>query len=162
MKNFFSPNEFRMSLGRAPDLEFSCQKVSIPGMGTQPTQIQTPFNRLQFSGDKLDYDELEVSFIVSSDLENYAEIFNWLKGSTYPEDFKQYKDLKTSDFGVESDITIITYDAQRNPSFAFSFTGCIPLRLSPMMLDVTRQTVEYVTVDALFAYQKMNFKKANT
>ena len=45
-------------------------------------------------GDKLDYDNLNITFLVDENLENYREIHGWLTGLGFPKDHSQFRALQ--------------------------------------------------------------------
>lgn len=154
--NYFTPLEFQVNIKRLPNVEFFVQKTAIPGVSGNPAIMPTPFNRLNFTPDKLQYSPLELSFIVDEEMKNYIEVFNWIKGTTFPEQYEQYRRLAESDDGVDSDITIIAFNSHKNPSIKISFTNCQPTALSPLMLDTTQADLVYPEATVTFSYDYFN------
>lgn len=150
--NYFSPLEFQVNIKRLPNVEFFVQKTAIPGVSGNPAIMPTPFNRLNFTPDKLQYSPLELSFIVDEEMKNYLEVFNWIKGTTFPERYEQYKNLAESEHGIDSDITIVALNSHKNPIIRINFTNCIPTALSPVILDTTSPDVVYPEATATFTY----------
>ena len=46
-----------------------------------------------FSGDKVEFEKLSVSFLVDEDLENFKEIYNWMDSIVPIQDPTKYKTL---------------------------------------------------------------------
>lgn len=160
--NFFTPLEFQVSIKRMPNVEFFVQRTSIPSVSATPADMPTPFNRLTFSADKLEYSPLELTFIVDENMKNYIEVLNWIKGSTFPEQYEQYKNLSDSEYGVESDITIIALNSHKNPIIKIDFVGCTPTGLSEIVLDTTQQDIVYPEATATFSYDYFNVSPYNS
>ena len=167
--NYFRPNAFRMAIQELPEVSFTCQSVNLPWLSANnPTQA-TPFIDIPRLADKLTHDDLRVSFIVKEDLSNYIELYNWLVGITFPNDYNEFGlfvDSRTSRLftrdkeGVAySDITVSLYDSDNINTYDLIYKGCIPKFLQPTPLDIKSQGVEYVTCDASFDYSMFSIKQ---
>ena len=44
-------------------------------------------------GDKIEFGDLSLRFLVDEDLSNYMEIQNWIRGLGYPEEVQEFRDL---------------------------------------------------------------------
>ena len=119
--NYLSPSSFIISIERLPNVEFFTQKVNIPDVSGSPQQLNTPLGLIYDSPSQLQYSDLDVTFIVDEDMKNYLEILNWLEGMGSPNSTDQYKKLKASDEGVQSDITIVINNNHKNPNIKFNF-----------------------------------------
>ena len=150
--NFFSPLEFQVTIKRMPHVEFFVQRTAIPSISGNPAVMPTPFNKLNFTPDKLEYNPLELTFIVDENMSNYIEVLNWIKGTTFPENYKQYRDLATSKEGISSDITILALNSHKNPVIRVDFSDCIPISLSEVVLDTTQADVIYPEATVVFSY----------
>ena len=49
---------------------------------------------LPIPGDKMEFEDLNVRFLVDENLENYMEIQNWMRGLGFPESFQEIYDLQ--------------------------------------------------------------------
>lgn len=150
--NYFSPLEFQVNIKRLPNVEFFVQRTAIPSVSGNPAIMPTPFNKLNITPDKLQYGPLELTFIIDETLSNYMEIFNWIKGTTFPERYSQYRNLDKSEYGLESDITIIALNSHKNPIIKITFTNCAPVTLSEITLDTTQSDLVYPEATATFSY----------
>lgn len=150
--NYFSPLEFQVNVKRLPNVEFFVQRISIPSVSGNPAIMPTPFNKLNMTPDKLQYSYLDLSFIVDESMSNYIEVLNWIKGTTFPERYTQYRNLAQSEHGIESDITIVALNSHKNPSIKIKFTNCAPVSLSEVVLDTTAPDIVYPTATVVFSY----------
>ena len=84
-RNFLSPNGFRFALRRCPQAAFFCNQANIPdltfGVATQATYLKD----IPVPGDKIEFGDLNLKFLVDEDLGNYMEIQKWIRGLGYPE-----------------------------------------------------------------------------
>ena len=92
-KNFLSPVGFKFIIGRTPHVDYFCQAASIPEVSIGVREIPTPVKDYVVPGDKMTFGDLNLRFLVNEDMDNYFEIYKWLKGLTNPKvqsDFAKY------------------------------------------------------------------------
>ena len=51
-------------------VEYFCTKVELPGISLNESTQETRFKEIPIPGDKLDYEDLTMSFMVDENLEN--------------------------------------------------------------------------------------------
>lgn len=160
-KNFLSPLGFKFLLMKAPTVEYFIQNVNIPSLGFQSADVPTPFVNLPFPGDHLRFGELQLTFKIDEDMQNYLEIFNWLVGLGFPDNFAQYKNIanvSTRD-GVVSDATLMILTSAKNPNISITFKNLFPTSLSDVQFDTTQTDVEFVNATVTFKYQSFTIEK---
>lgn len=150
--NYLSPLEFVVTVKRLPNVQFFTQRATIPSVNIQAIDKPTPFKTIFETGDRINYSELNLSFIVDEDMNNYIEVFNWMKGLSFPENFNQYKNLKESENGLKSDISIVIMNSHKNPSISVDYYDCFPISLSEVLLDTTQNDIIYPEATATFQY----------
>jgi hypothetical protein len=150
--NYFSPLEFVVTVKRLPNVQFFTQRATIPSVTKQPIDKPTPFKVLYETGDVVTYSELNLSFIVDEQMNNYIEVFNWIKGLTFPENFDQFKNLAESEDGLRSDISVIVKNSNKNPSIVIDYYDCFPISLSEVLLDTTQSDIIYPEATVTFQY----------
>lgn len=157
--NYFSPLEFLVTVKRLPNIEFFTQRTQIPGVSAQPVEKPNPFNRMFETPDKLTYNNFDFSFIIDEKMNNYLEVYNWIKGITFPQNFEQFKEINESKEGRFSDISIIVLNSSKNPSIEITFKNCFPIALSDVSLDTTQTDVIYPEATATFQYDYYEIKQ---
>lgn len=150
--NYLSPLEFVVSVKRLPNIQFFTQQVIIPSLSVQTMDQVNPLKPIPLPGDRLTYGDLPLSFIVDESMNNYIEIFNWMKGLSFPENTDQYKAIESSEYGIYSDISIVVMNSHKNPNLDITFKDCFPLNLSDVLLDTTQQDVIYPQATVTFTY----------
>jgi hypothetical protein len=148
--NFLSPIEFKFVLTRLPNVEFFVQGVNIPGMSSGVTDFPTPFKILPEPGDKLSYDDLNVTVVCDENLASYIEIQDWLVALTRPESFDQYKALVPR--GIKSDASLIVLNSNKNANVTLKFKDVFPIAISAIPLSTTGTDVTPPTFDITFKY----------
>jgi len=150
--NYLSPLEFVVTVKRLPNVQFFTQRATIPSVNLQAIDKPTPFKTIFEPGDNIVYSELNLSFIVDENMNNYIEVFSWLKGLSFPENFNQYKNLQNSDEGIKSDISLLVKNSHKNPSILINYFDCFPVSLSEVLLDTSQNDVIYPEATVTFQY----------
>ena len=75
-RNFLSPVGFKFTLAKEPKVSFFSNSAVIPditlGTAIQPTYLKD----IDIPGDKLQYGEFSLRFLVDENMENYMSIHN--------------------------------------------------------------------------------------
>ena len=170
-RNFLAPVGFRFTLNRAPKVAFFSNSANIPsievGVANQPnylTDIPVP-------GDKMQFEDFTIRFLVDENLENYMEIQNWMRGIGFPESLQEIYDWqsnntkfeqpKKSQMNLYSDGTLIVLNSNQNTNFQVKFRSMFPVSLSTLQFDATNTDIEYFTADATFKYMMYNIVDKN-
>jgi hypothetical protein len=151
--NFMSPIEFVVVVKRLPNVQFFTQTVNIPSISMQLIEQANPFKPIPVPGDRAIYGELSLSFIIDESMSNYIEVHNWIKGLTFPNNFEQNDNLKNSQYGLLTDISIIIMNSHKNPNINVSFQDCFPVNLSDVTLDTTQSDVVYPQATVTFTFK---------
>lgn len=149
--NYLSPVSFTISIDRLPSVQFHTQKINIPGLSAGSYDVTSPLAAIHQPGGRLTYDDLNLSFIVSENMENYLEIMDWLVGVNTPQKSEQYKRFAVGNT-IASDITMTISNSHNNANMKINFVNCFPLSLSEIALDVTGTTVDYPEASVTFKY----------
>ena len=92
-RNFLAPTGFQFNLKRSPKVAFFCNEANIPDLNLG-VAIQANYLRdIPTPGDKIEFGDLSLRFLVDEDLSNYMEIQNWIRGLGYPEEVQEFRDL---------------------------------------------------------------------
>ena len=165
-RNFLSPTGFKFSLKRSPAAAFFCNQANIPsmdlGVATQPSYLRD----IPTPGDKIDFGDLNIRFLVDEDLVNYMELQRWIRGLGFPDSMKDFKDLekeaviqpKFANKGdnIYSDGTLQILSSNLVAKFNVNFKDLFPVSLSTITFDATDTDIEYFTAEATFKYTIYN------
>lgn len=148
--NYLAPLFFRMTLDKLkfPNVEYTVQTVVLPDVTVQPAQYATPQRRLPVAGDKAEFGELQISFLIDEDMKNYQEIYDWMIAEVVNEDPGNRK---------ERDLTLSILSSHNNVNREIQFIDAFPTSLSSLPFDITITDTQYLTaiVGFSFAYFKM-------
>ena len=161
-RNFLSPLGFKFSLKRSPGVAYFCNEANIPDMSLSIAEQPTYLRDIPLPGDKIDFGDLSLRFMVDEDLTNYMEIQNWIRGLGYPERVSEYQDLEKKayiqqTFGkkrqdVYSDGTLQILSNNLVPKFQVLFDDLFPYSISTVTFDATDTDIEYFTAEVSFKY----------
>ena len=163
-RNFLSPVGFKFALKRSPKVAFFCNEANIPditlGVAEQPRYLRD----IPTPGDKIQFGDLNLRFLVDDDLGNFVEIQNWIRGLGYPESLKEFNDLQKQDYlygtkpwdqkgdDIYSDGTLQILSSNLVPQFNIVFRDLWPYSLTTLSFDATDTDIEYFTADVSFKY----------
>ena len=165
--DFLRPNGFKFQVHNMPNVSFFCQAANIPEISTGfPTQ-NTPLVDIPFPGDKLQFGELIIRFLIQEDMTNYRELYAWLRGLGFPERHKEFSDyIKSQDYRTAttnkrnkeavaqvSDATLFVLDSNNNPNVRIQFKDAFPISLSGLDFDIANGTGDYFIGIAAFKYR---------
>ena len=170
-RNFLSPTGFKFTLKRSPAAAFFCNQANIPsmdlGVAVQPNYLRD----IPTPGDKIEFGDLSIRFLVDEDLVNYMEIQKWIRGLGFPDSMKEFKDLEkeaviqpsyaNSGDNIYSDGTLQILSSNLVAKFNVNFKDLFPVSLSTITFDATDTDIEYFTADATFKYTIYNLTDLN-
>ena len=161
-RNFLAPVGFKFNLQRSPGVAYFCNQANIPditlGVAQQPNYLRD----IPTPGDKMDFGDLSLRFLVDEDLVNYMELQRWIRGLGFPESMDEFRKLEgeavlPGNFGnagddIYSDGTLQILSSNLVPSFQVVFNDLFPYTLSTITFDATDADIEYFTADVSFKY----------
>ena len=165
--DYLRPNAFRFSIKDLPKTSFTCQSANIPDLQLGYAVQPTPFVDIPTIGDKINFGDFTIRFIVSEDMSNYLELYRWLIALGFPKDYNQFKNFVgvrpssfpfvtkkdgTSEVLAYSDGALTILDSTNNAKVNIIFKNLFPISLQALDFDIASQTVEYFTAIATFKY----------
>tara|TARA_A100001011_G_C14310287_1_gene845235 strand:- start:3571 stop:4161 length:591 start_codon:yes stop_codon:yes gene_type:complete len=179
--DYASPTQFRFGIHQLPKVEFFGTAVNLPGITLGVIQQPTPFKNIPITGDKLEYENLTLTFIVDEYLENYISLHNWMTGIGFPSQRSQFSTHRdetsntptdplgsTTDIGITnppspdramySDANLMILSNKNNPIVEVDFQNIFPVSLGALEYNQDATDVEYISTTAEFAYQIYEFK----
>ena len=175
--DYASPTQFRFVIGQLPKVEFFTVGTNLPGITLSEAIQNTPFKDISMPGNKLEYEDLSVTFIVDEYLENYTSMHEWLTAFGFPKNHEQFSTFRgvTSNTPVEtigtkstgigsvqsatavrsmfSDATLTILSSKNNPIAEARFEDIYPTNLGALEFNQNATDVDYLSVTATFAYK---------
>ena len=166
-RNFLSPAAFLFNITKVPKVSFFCSSASIPEI-LFSTNIQPSYLKdIDVPGDKLEYDDLIIRFLVDEDLKNYMAIHNWMTGIGFPESTKDFKDEVTKpDTTVDmnqqySDGSLSIQNSNFRTNAIVKFKDLFPTALTSLEFDTGVTDIQYFTAQVTFKYLVYNIVAAD-
>ena len=185
--DYASPTQFRFSIIKLPKVEYFATAANIPGIQLGQANQPTPLKDIPIPGDKLEYDNLNITFLVDENLENYREIHGWLTGLGFPKDNEQFRNLQNAgsdrfpttkntglnkelgkirkavqdDGGLYSDATLFVLTSKNNANLEVRFRDLYPVSLSGLDYNQQETDIQYLTANVTFAYRIYEFATVN-
>ena len=161
--SYLSPSGFSFVINKLPHVNYFCQGVTLPGVSLNSVPLQTAFTNIPFAGDRVEFQDLLVRFIIDEEMNNFNEIYNWMRGLGFPESFEEYEEVKKSDpnnpgpdSGILSDADLIILTGSKTPQIKFTFKDTFPVQLSSVNFDTNIEDIQYLQADVTFAYRSFS------
>ena len=165
-RNFLVPTGFNFILNRAPKVSYFGSSVEIPSMSLGVANFANYLKDIPLPGDKMEFSDFNLNFLVDENLENYMEIQNWMRGLGFPESLKEIYDYQKeapdikqpnkSQLNLYSDGTLTILDSNMRPKFKVIFENMFPYSLSTLEFDARQTDLEYFTAQVSFKYTIYN------
>jgi len=181
--DYASPTQFKFQLAKLPKVEYFTTACNIPGISLGTTLQPTPLADIPLPGDTLSFGDLEITFLVDENLENYREIHGWMYGIGFPKARTQFaelvsankdrfptsgKDSLVTDAGkvkygatplgpIFSDATLNVLSSKNNTNIEVRFNDVFPTALSGLNFNQQADDVNYLSATVSFKYKIYEF-----
>lgn len=163
--NPLSPNGFQLTIQKLPDLIYFSQTVNLPGIQLPHITFDNMFVAIPISGTNIQFDTLDVEFLVDENMNNYLMIYNWMIAMGYPQNFDQYINFQNSDIrGLVSDLaknysdgTLQILGSNNTVIKSVTFVDLLPTSLSTISFSSTNLDVSYITATVSFQFTYFTF-----
>ena len=116
----------------------------------------------------MEYDHLNITFIIDEDLENYMILHNWIRALGTPEGtaerraFRE-KIIKLFDSDeITADGTLTVLNSNFKGNFNVVFKGLIPTGLSALEFNAMIDGTEYATASVSFRYESYEVRSGES
>jgi len=175
--DYASPIQFRFKMTKIPKVEFFVQTANIPGISLGTATVPSPLYDYPVPGDKINYQSLDISFLVDENLNNYKELHDWISGLGFPSNHQQFADLQATgadrfpgstassvamgskrtpaplaEGGIYSDATLTVLNSKNIAKTEIRFKNVYPTTLGSLSYDIKASDVDYLQVQASFNY----------
>ena len=162
-RNFLSPIGFKFVLADYPKVTYFAQTANIPGISINQVEQPTIMGRtIPWDSHGINYEPLNLQFLIDEDLENYLILHNWMRGMatgrtlaerTFLEDRSEEKmDTGKILTNVRSDGSLAVLNSNFQTNFFVTFENMFPVSLSALEFNATIDGTEYAVAQASFRY----------
>ena len=189
--DYSQSNQFKIYLPLFPTTEWFVVSANIPGVTLGQASQYTPFVDIAVVGDKLEYDNFNMTFIVDEKLINYQEMLNWTYNIGFPFSRTQFSAqdrpdnmnrgghkrvrhtttsmtegntnvLKNaSDRNLYTDIMLTILTSKNNPVVNVHIYEAFPVSLSSIEYNTQETDTGYATCTVEFAFTWFELKPSN-
>jgi hypothetical protein len=154
--NILLSTGFRFLLTRTPNITYFCQGVNLPDITLGEVEQPTRFIPIKHPGTSWNYGDLEISFIIDENMENWREIHSWMRSLKGVEDFNEFESNPTEHF---SDASLVVLNSAMKPNLEVTFEKIFPKTLSGIQFTSDTTDSAQVIANATFAYTSYDIRK---
>ena len=161
-RNFLSPIGFKFTITKTPKVDFFSNSARIPEIVLGTALQATYLKDIDIPGDKLQYGDFALRFLVDEELTNYMAIHNWLTGLGFPETTEEFKDLTKDIDGARdpaeafSDGSLHILNSNYRNTAVVKFKDLFPTSLTSLEFEATDTDINYFTAEVTFKYTVYN------
>jgi hypothetical protein len=174
--NFATGSQFKFSILQLPQVDYFVNACNLPGINMGEAIFPTPFRNIPVLPDKLTYENLEITFIIDENLQNYRQLHDWMTAIAFPKDREQFSAFRTNnqdrvrssgrqgsvrttipDAGMYSDANLIILTNKNNPILEVRFSNVYPVALSAIQYTQDNTDTTPLTATATFQYGLYEF-----
>ena len=146
-KNYLSPTGFKVTINsnEFANLEYFCTQCTLPSVSLSPVNLPFRGSQNRVAGDRIEYPPFTMRFMVSENMENYIELFNWIKENSLNEQFKK------------ADVVLSILSSSNNVIKQIRYIDAFPTQMGELEFHTQNTDVEYLTLDASFEYNYFEF-----
>tara|TARA_A100001015_G_C14943238_1_gene693470 strand:+ start:24 stop:620 length:597 start_codon:yes stop_codon:yes gene_type:complete len=166
--NYLRPNAFKFVIKDLPHVAYTCQSANLPSLNLGFAVQPSPFLDIPRIGDKINYSEFTIRFLISEDMVNYRELLEWLVALGFPNSYTEYPGfvgerlnrfpfinnavIGQTETAAYSDGTLTILDSSNNPKTLITFRNLFPIAVEALDFDITSSAVEFFVGIATFKY----------
>jgi hypothetical protein len=141
--NMLSPTGFKLTINREKfaNTEFFITSFGIPSISSGEVQTNFRNNIGYMPGEAITFEALSLRFAIDEDMNNYTEVFNWMKAN------------KETNF-ERHDMILSVMTSHNNINKQFQFKDAFPVSLSGVDFNAQATDVEYLQADVSFRYNE--------
>ena len=174
--DYSQSNQFKIFMPIFPTVEWFVVRCNIPSVTLGQADQYTPFVDIAVVGDKLQYGDFNITFIVDEQLKNYMEMYNWVKNIGFPfsgqDQFNRLDRpdgqnrgansqvrvnnsstyVESNDRDLYTDIVVTILSSKNNPVAEVFVYECFPVSLGTIEYNQQETDTSYATCDVGFAF----------
>ncbi len=143
------------------EIELSCTTVSIPSLSIGKTEINNPFSKIVVPGEKIDFGELSLTFIVDEWYQNYRAIFDWMFMLGFPETHDQFPQNNEDKKHLMTDASLTLINSEGDAPINFQFEDLWPSTLGSLEYTSQENSPNVLTCSATFSHRMFKILQKN-
>lgn len=148
-RNLLNTDNFQLIIQKFPGVTYFAQSANIPDINSEPAIQPTNFADIPRPGDKVQFDDFVVTFLVDEDLANWRAVFEWIK--TYGRaQVPTPEELSEQD--LVCDIDLLTTKNSFASNKRVTFRDAFPISLTGIDFGTEVTDANPVTATVTFRY----------
>ena len=153
--NYLYQTFYKFQMRRLPKVNYFMQKVSLPDFASGgPIEQPTRFVSVKHPSKNVSFDNLTVEFLVDENLENWRELYDWMRTIYLVDDYKNFESETSTHFTEGS---ILLLNSAMNVNKEIRFHNLLPISLSGIDFDSTDTDLTPRVATATFAFDFYEF-----
>ena len=153
--NYLYQTFYKFQMRRLPKVNYFMQKVSLPDFASGgPIEQPTRFVPVKHPSKNVSFDNLSIEFIVDENLENWRELYDWMRTIYLVDDYKNFESETSTHFTEGS---ILLLNSAMNVNKEIRFHNLLPISLSGIEFDSTDTDLSPRIATATFAFDFYEF-----
>ena len=153
--NYLYQTFYKFQMRRLPKVNYFMQKVSLPDFASGgPIEQPTRFVPVKHPSKNVSFDNLTIEFLVDENLENWRELYDWMRTIYLVDDYKNFESETSTHFTEGS---ILLLNSAMNVNKEIRFHNLLPISLSGIDFDSTDTDLTPRVATATFAFDFYEF-----
>ena len=153
--NYLYQTFYKFQMRRLPKVNYFMQKVSLPDFASGgPIEQPTRFVPVKHPSRNVSFDNLTIEFLVDENLENWRELYDWMRTIYLVDDYKKFEPETSTHFTEGS---ILLLNSAMNVNKEIRFHNLLPISLSGIDFDSTDTDLSPRIATATFAFDFYEF-----
>ena len=153
--NYLYQTFYKFQMRRLPKVNYFMQKVSLPNFASGgPIEQPTRFVPVKHPNKNVTFDNLSIEFLVDENLENWRELYDWMRTIYLVDDYKKFEPEISTHFTEGS---ILLLNSAMNVNKEIRFHNLLPISLSGIEFDSTDTDLSPRIATATFAFDFYEF-----
>lgn len=149
--NLLNNVQFKLEIHNLPNVTYFIQNAVLPSISLEGGILPSPSRDIPVAGHKMEFDPLNVSFLIDQDLRNYEEIYYWMIRIT--------QERLMANWTTDMSLHFLT--GQMNISRTIKFVGAHPMNIAEVAVSSDDSDSTHVLGNVTFAYQYFTFSDGN-
>lgn len=157
--DLLQPSKFILAFNRLPTVQYFCQEANLPGASLGFAEFNTPLVDVPIVGNKLNYNEFTVKFMIDEQINSWNELYKWMLAIASPKGLEErsyYNSLQNANTtypSLYSDANMTIMSALNNPLIRINFHRMFPVQLTDIDFDTQQSSDTILTASATFRYE---------
>jgi hypothetical protein len=171
---FIQPTAFKFQLDQISGVVYNCQTANIPAINYGFATVVTPNLDYAIPGDKANFGELQITFLISEDFSNYKSLYDLIRNQSKFYSSEEYYTFTRANEKAKylqgvggmpdgetgsniqsllTDATLSILGSNNMVRAQIFFRDCFPTGLEGLVFDTTNTTLDYLVGTASFKFK---------